>query len=363
VLQRAGWIAAARKGDWSKLPEMLSYLSSAEREEIWTASLVRLLRGCDNDAKWAGIEACLKDASPLVRAAAVEAIGDRPHPATLEALLAGARDDYRLVRVRAAAVLSGLPRDTLTEGNRLILGSAEAEYLASLQARPDDSQSHYNLGVYHMDRLEHERAVEEFDIASRFQPRSLPPLANRALAYAALGRSEQAEQSLRQALALEPGNAAVNLNLGMLLAELGKKAEAEQAFRTAFKTAPRLAAAAYNLGVMLAEERPEESLEWCRKAASLRPQEARYGYTLGFFLQKQGKTEEAMSTLEGVIRAVPHSGEAYLLLGSLFERERKFTAAAEVYRSALANPQLPYAERARFERLLRVTAGGAEHGL
>ena len=45
VLRRAGWIAAARKGDWSMLGEMLAYLASEEREEIWSTSLLRLLRG------------------------------------------------------------------------------------------------------------------------------------------------------------------------------------------------------------------------------------------------------------------------------------------------------------------------------
>ena len=42
VLQRAGLIAAARRGDWSKLPEILDYVTSKDRDEIFATSLIRL---------------------------------------------------------------------------------------------------------------------------------------------------------------------------------------------------------------------------------------------------------------------------------------------------------------------------------
>jgi tetratricopeptide (TPR) repeat protein len=348
LLQRAGWVAAARKEDWSKLPEIVRYLASPAREEIWAASLLRLLRSCEDDAKWAGVLPCLKDPSPLVRAAAVEALGDRVQPATLEPLLAATRDDYRLVRIRAGAVLSSVPPTSLNAGDRTAQAAALAEYLRSLTARPDDSGSRYNLGNFYLERQDFARAVEEFSAASRLQPLSMAPLANRALAHAAVGQNAQAEASLRQALALEPNHAGVNLNLGMLLAELGRLPEAEQAFRTAAKSDPRSAPAAFNLGVLLARDRPEESLTWCRRAVGLRPQDARYGYTLGFFLNQQGKTTEAVQVLSAVLQHTPPSSDVYMLLGTIHERQGRWPEARVVYRRAAANQNLPERERAQF---------------
>lgn len=348
VLQRAGWVAAARKGDWSKLPEIVRYLTGADRQEIWAASLLRLLRSCEDEAKWAGVLACLKDPSPLVRAAAVEALGDRVQNATLEPLLAATRDESRLVRTRAAAALSPVPPSALGAADRAAFEAATQEYLRSQMARPDDSNSRYNLGNYYLERQDFARAIEEFTAASRFQPQSLAPLANRALAHAAAGQPVQAEASLRQALALEPNHAGVNLNLGMLLAELGRLREAEQAFRTAARSDPRSAAAAYNLGVLLAPDRPEESLVWCRRAVALRPRDARYGYTLGFFLHQQGKVNEAVQALNAVLQLSPPTSDAYMLLGMIHERQGRWEDARTVYRRAAANGQLPERERAQF---------------
>ncbi len=345
VLQRGGWVAAARKGDWSQLPAMVDYLVQEGREEIWSATLLRLLRGCADDTKWRGVRAALSDSSPLVRAAAVEAAGDRPQGELLSLLLAATRDDARLVRVQAAAALSGLPESGLPEDVRNGLASATKEYLGSLQARPDDHASRYNLGNFHLARGEHARAIAEFDAAIYLQPHNVQPLANRALAHAALGQNAQAEASLRKALSIEPANAAVNLNLGMLLAELGRLVEAEKAFRAACQSDPRSAVAAYNLGVLLAADRPAESLQWCRRAFALQPGDARYGYTLGYFLAAQQQVAEAVDVLERVIRLGPASPEAYALLGAIYRQTNRPAEAARVYRSAAENPAQPSPSR------------------
>ena len=93
--------------------------------------------------------------------------------------------------------------------------------------------------------------MECYALSHRLDPRAIPPLVNASIAYNILGENDKAEESLRQALQLEPTNPAVNLNLGMLMGELGRLQEAEQAFRAALKADPQSAAAAYNLGVVL----------------------------------------------------------------------------------------------------------------
>ena len=57
------------------------------------------------------------------------------------------------------------------------------------------------------------------ELALTLRPDAVLPLVNLSLVYARTGQNDQAEASLRQALQLEPGNAAANFNLGLLLAE------------------------------------------------------------------------------------------------------------------------------------------------
>jgi tetratricopeptide (TPR) repeat protein len=313
VLERAALVAAARKGDWTKLPDMLAYLASPKREEVQTVSLVRLLGNCPNESKWPVLRMLAADTSPLVRAGVAEALGERLDATNALALMPLLQDDFRLVRIRAAAALGAVPEGELPETNRAPLFAAVADLVESMKSRPDDMASHYNLGNFEMSRSRMADAVSEFETAIRLQPDSLPAHVNASMAYSALGRNDRAEASLRQALRLDPTNAAANLNLGMLMAELGKPEDAERAFRLAWKSDPRSAQAAYNLGVLLSREHPEESLEFCRRAAELGADNPQYGYTYAFFLHRNGKTAEALQAVRTVLKRFPDHADSVRL--------------------------------------------------
>lgn len=358
VLERAALIDAARKEDWKKLPDILAYLARPDREEIETTSLVRLLANCPSDDKWPALRKLVADTSPLVRASAAEALGQRLEPENVAALVKATADDYRLVRVRAAAALAPVPEESLPEAQRAQARAAMGELMVSMLARPDDMASHYNLGNFHMSRSQIPEAVSEFETASRLLPDALPPHVNAALAYNTLGQNDKAEASLRRALSIEPTNAAANLNLAMLLAEMNRPGEAEQAFRAVLKADPKSAQAAYNLGVMVAGEHPAEALIWCEKAAALRPDEPKYPYTLAFFQQQQGKTNEAIQTLEKLVAQTPAHAEAYALLAQIYEEQNRIAEAAAVCRRAAANGKLGEQQRSRFQSHLRTLAPG-----
>jgi tetratricopeptide (TPR) repeat protein len=353
VLERAALIAAARKQDWKKLPDILAYLARPDREEIQTASLVRLLAECPSEDKWPAMRNLMADPSPLVRSSVADALGQRLDQANVTALLKAAGDDYRLVRVHAATSLSPIPEASLPEDQRARVRSATTELMESMVARPDDMASHYNLGNFHMSRSQMPEAVAEFETASRLQPDALPPYVNVALAYNALGQNDKAEASLRRALTLDPTNAAAHLNLAMLMAEMNKLGEAEQAFRAALKADPRSAQAAYNLGVLVSKDRPAEAITLCSKAAELRPEEPKYAYTLAFFQRQQGNTNEAVQTLEKLIARAPAHPEAYALLAQIYEELKKPDAVISVLRRAAANEKLNEQERYAFQARLQ----------
>jgi Flp pilus assembly protein TadD len=348
VLQRAGLIAAARKGDWSRLPEMLDYLGRKDRQEIFAASLLRLLHGCDDERKWPAVFQALRDPSPLVRARAADALAVHPSREAAEALLAAARDEYRLVRIRAAAALAGRWPEGLEAQARRDLERATAELEACLRLRPDDFSSHLGLGNYFMNRREYPRALAEFQIAARLQPDVVAPLVNEALVQNLMGQNESAERCLRQALKLEPENAAVHLNLGLLLGEQGRWAEAEAAFRATLKADPCNAVAAYNLAVILAQDRLPEAIAWCRKALEARPQEPKYAYTLAFYQKQAGEVEQAARTLARLVESGRADASAYQLLGTIHEERGRAAEAREVYRKAAEDRRLTQAERAHF---------------
>ena len=323
ILHRAGLIEAARKGDWKRLPEMLTYLESKDRDEIYATSLIRLLRSCEDPKKWPVIIKAMKDPSPLVRGAAAESLADAPSPQSTTALLEATGDSYRLVRIRAAMALAGYPAYLLKDEDRSKFARATEEYFVSILSRPDQWSSHYNLGNYFLQRDDLPLALGAYETAERLEPRGILPYVNASIVYARTGDKGKAEESLNKALKINPKSAAANFNMGLLKAEQNDLPKAEQYLRAALKEDPTLAVAAYNLCVITSKDRINEAVTWCRRAAELRPQDPRYAYTLAFFLNQKGDREEAIGTLEAIIEKYPGDKDAEMLLKEISKKEKR----------------------------------------
>ncbi len=354
ILAQGSLIDAARRGDWSRLSDILAYIGSKDRDEVFATSLIRLLHSCQLQAKWqVVIKALQEDPSPLVRAAAAQALDGYVSPEAIKSLARATADEYLLVRVRAAASLAAVPTEQLPNEYRAAVARATTELLEALSARPDDYTSGYNLGNFYMQRGDQDKALSYYLTAIRLRPDFVPPHVNLAFVFNAKGQNDKAEASIRSAIALDPNNPVIHLNLGMLLGEMKRPKEAEQAFRKTLALDPNSAAAAYNLAVCLASDRPAESIKWCRKAYELQPQEGKYGYTYAFYLHQRLERNEAVRVLREMVRRNVPYADAYALLAAIHLERGELEEAANVYRSACANGSLTQGEREQFETMLR----------
>ena len=336
LLKRAALVDAARKRDWTRLPEMLAYIGDPKSNEIFVTSLIRLLAHCNDPSKVPVLRKALTNPSPLIRGAAVEGLGQSPSLEVLQDIAAAADDDYRLVRVRAAAAMAQFPNMKPQGKAKERYEKATEEFLGSLLARPDSWDAHYNLGNYYLGQNRPKEALAEYDIAYQHEPQSILTLVNAAMAHAKLGETARAETKLNEALKINPGSPAALYNLGLVKAELGDLPAAEKNLNLAFKADPQLAGAAYNLCIITSKDRPSEALDWCKKAVALRPQEPKYASTLAYFQLQGGDSAGAASTLEGLIRRSPAYPDAYLLLADIYEKQGRKDETVKVYQQALA---------------------------
>jgi tetratricopeptide (TPR) repeat protein len=346
LLREGRLVAAAREADWTRLPTTLAYLGEPARDEVVTASLVRLLQPCPDPAKWPALRALADDRSPLVRAAAVMALAF--DPASRERLVAATRDGSRLVRIRAAAALNGRDLGSLPEAQRRDVERASAELEQSLAARPDQFASHYDLGNLDLERGAPAEAAAHYRKAVELRPDHVASLVNLSMAYARLGRTAEAEAPLRQAIAVEPRSGAARFNLGLLLAESGREAEAKEELRRAMELDPRNGAAAYNLSVLVAKESPTEAAALARRAAEAEPQQPKYRWTEAYFAKQAGDVAGARRVLEALVRAQPGYADAWSLLAGLLEEQGRTAEAREVCRRASEAAALSPAQRAAF---------------
>jgi len=357
VLDVSRLIQNARKSDWDRLNDMLSYITGKNRDEIYATSLIRLLRASNDPAILPAMIKASKDTSPLIRSAAIESLGLIPSMEGLREIIKATGDEYRLVRVHAAGTLAGfqevIARIQISEKEKKNMEKAKEELLFFLISRPDQWSSHYNMGNYHLESGDIPAALSSYRKALRLEPSSVPVMVNQSMAYARNGQNQKAEESLRKALGTEPENATVNYNLGLLLAELGRLDEAEKALRTAFRSDQQLAPAVYNLCVLLAKDREEEAVGFCKRAYELRPDEAKYAYTLAFYQHQKGDTSNAIEVLKQAIEQNPLYIDAPLLLGNIYKGLGKRESAKKVYQEALSIENISMQDRYRLETELQ----------
>jgi predicted CXXCH cytochrome family protein len=228
----------------------------------------------------AGIDlrAALADPDPLVRAAAAEALAAARDPGALAAPLAALlTDPVRQVRIDAAHALAGPAEMRLTDAQRAAFRAALDEYVAVQRFNADRGEAHMNLALLELRRGNGLLADDHLKRAIEADPAFVPAYAQLADLYRARRDEAQAETILRQALARNPDSALAHYSLGL---------------------------------AMVRQRRLDLALEELRRAAELEPGSARYGYVYAVALDRAGRPQEAVRTLDAVLGRHPYDADA-----------------------------------------------------
>jgi Tfp pilus assembly protein PilF len=357
TIQWATLLRDARQGEWKQLGEMLDIIKNNQQNEVVVASFIRVLERCEKPEKWTVIMEALNNQSPLVRASAAAGLAGNTNKEARKVLLQACTDEYRLVRVTAAGVLSQFAPAQLTAAETENLNKATQEYMTSLVSRPDDWSSHYNLGIYYQNKGDNEKALGSYETAALLYPESLMPLINSSVLYSYIGNNAKAEENLQKALSFDPGNEAANLNYGLLLAELGRTAEAEKVLKQALQTNPKQAVAAYNLSVIASARSLDEAVGYAEIAANAASEEPKYAYTLAYYQLQNNKKSEAIKTLQTVIKTTPNYLSAVSLLADIYMKDGKRAEALKLYKQTLSAPGITEQDKASIRQAMAALEG------
>ena len=135
--------------------------------------------------------------------------------------------------------------------NKGLYAEAAREFRMALQAKPDP-QSHTNLGValHHLGKSE--EAVEQHRAALALRPAYREALNNLGATLFELGKIEEAIAYGEKAKQLDPAHPTAYLNVGTFLMSFGRTAEAIDAFRQGLANAPYEPRIAMRLAWLLA---------------------------------------------------------------------------------------------------------------
>ena len=150
------------------------------------------------------------------------------------------------------------------------------------------------------------------------------------------GHFQEAAQSYRQALKIQPDLAQAHYGLGLALARLQKYQEAATSFQAAVQSEPKWARAHKDLGVAyLKLKRWPQAAQAFKNALQYQPEDPEAFYNLGVALGRMGQHQEALKAFEEAVRLKPDYVAALNNLGMANIKLNRWAEAKRAFDKAL----------------------------
>jgi predicted CXXCH cytochrome family protein len=247
------------------------------------------------------VRAAIKDADPMVRIGALDALENAPPEQRWSIASPLLLDPIRSVRIRTASILADVPSARLLEDDRSRFDRAAEEFIAAQTFNADRPEARSTLGAFYARRGRNSDAEAEYKAALRLSPQFTGAAINLADLYRQTGREDDGEKVLRAAINVTPDDAGLHHALGLSLVRL---------------------------------KRLDDALIELRRAAELDSHNARYAYIYGVALHSVGRQQDAIAYLRDSLTAHPENREIIMAIVG-FSREAGDAVTA-----------LQYAERA-----------------
>lgn len=183
-----------------------------------------------------------------------------------------------------------------------------------------------------------DQAERAFGEAYKLNPRSVEAMLGLAAAAQGTGKAKLARDWMSSAVAMAPGQANVLQAQGRLLVELGLLAEAEESYRAAIAGQPANVQLKLDLAALYLEKlkKPAQAAAVLRDVLKQQPELAAAHLGLGLALSADGKIEEASRALDEAVRRDPNNPAALHAQGLVALRLNQADRALAAFDKAIA---------------------------
>jgi Flp pilus assembly protein TadD len=275
---------------------LLRAIRNAEFPGIARATALSLLRPPYSPAIATEIQNNLSNPDSLIRRAALATLSGARPEVILGLGAALLTDPVRSVRVEAARII-GPHQASVPEQQVSAFRRANEERIAAQMAIAERPEAHMNLGNVHLeagDTLQAEAALQQ---ALHLEPRAVPARVNLAELFIGTDRIPDAEQILRDGIAINADEAMLHHALGLLLVR---------------------------------DNRQDAALAELARAASMQPDEPRFVYVYGVALNGQERSAEAIAVLQDATYRFPNDFEIHWALATMLRDQGRVQEAREV---------------------------------
>ena len=219
-------------------------------------------------------------------------------------------------------------------------------FKSAVQAQPRDAEPYYQLGLASLELSDFSTAVACFRKATELNPKHAGAQLRLAELMAASRSKELVEEAQKRTqgvLALAPDDVDALNVLAMTELRLGKPENAEAHLEQALKQSPSHLKSSVALAqTKLARKDIAGAEEVLKKAASQAPKSPEPRLYLGGFYLALGKTAEAEQEFRGALAIDPNNGQALLAIGSMQVRAGQSEQADRTYQQISALPDKKY---------------------
>ena len=310
-------IHAGRTGLPSANELLVAAISNSDFPGIARATSLSLLRPPYSAAIVTEIRRNLSNPDSLIRSAALAALSGAAPELIVEWAAYLLSDAVRSVRIEAARVLSPL-QASLPSEYLVVFRLANDERIAALHAIAERPEAHMNLGNLHTDAGDVDQAEAAFQLALRLEPRAVAARVNLAELYGRVGRGADAEQLLRDGIAMNADEAILHHSLGLMLVRGNQRDAALSELAAAAGLQPDEARFVYVYAVALNSlDRPHEAIDLLQDAIGRFPADFDIHWALATMLRDQGRLDEAREVATTLSEIYPQVEGVRSLLQSL----------------------------------------------
>ena len=178
--------------------------------------------------------------------------------------------------------------------------------------------------------------VEKVTALLETYPKEIALLNILGAAHAGLGRHDDAVESFRRAIDIDPNVAEAHFNHGLALKNKGDQAAAIDSYRRAIEIRPAYPEAFYNLGISLkAVGDLSGAIDCYRRAIEINPGYVRALRNLGNLLKSTGDFAGALECYKQEFRIQPNEANLNISLGDTLAALHRYDDAIDAYERAL----------------------------
>jgi predicted CXXCH cytochrome family protein len=252
------------------------------------------------------LAALLGEPEPMVRRTTLQMLRAADEPLRLRLAVPLLSDPVKSVRIEAAHVLADLGDRSIADADRARFEAAFAELVAEHRFNADRPEAQTNLGTAWMARGRPSEAIAAFSEAVRLDPTFSPAWVNLSDVQRLQNDDVAAHQTLRRALAINPGSAAIRHALGLALVRQRRMAEATEELGRAAQIDPSSARYSYVYAVALHDAgRADEAMRVLRASVTRNPEDADTWTALALYSEQAGRRDDARLYAERLLSIRP----------------------------------------------------------